>query len=145
MDKKVAVLLLLHEGYREKVYRCSGGRWTLGIGRNVQDKGISFPEAIFLLQNDILECKTLLQEKYSWFKELSENRQIVLVDMCFNLGITRLSKFKQTLAAIERGEYLLASQLMLDSKWARQVGERAKRLSTMMRTNAWPEDAKQVT
>ena len=70
---------------------------------------------------------------------LGDVRQAVVVDMSFNLGLTRFSQFTQTLKAISAGNYAAASSYMLDSKWARQVGPRAQRLAKMMRTGEWWE------
>ena len=69
-----------------------------------------------------------------WVETLDEVRQRVLVDMAFNLGIPSLLTFKRTLASVEAGNYTVAAAQMLESKWARQVGTRAIRLSEMMAT-----------
>ena len=73
------------------------------------------------------------------FLKLSETRQAVLLDMCFNLGITRFLQFKMMLTALEMEEYEEAAKEMLDSKWAKQVGKRSVRLAEMMHGNRWPQ------
>ncbi|MBP7563692.1 MAG: glycoside hydrolase family protein [Candidatus Cloacimonetes bacterium] len=121
------------EGLRLKPYVCPAGKLTIGYGRNIQDKGISIGEAEYLLDNDVKNAYKELKQNLPWVENLSENRQIVLLDMCFNLGMTGLLGFKHTLSLIEKGDYLKASQEMLKSKWAKQVGKRAVELSDLMR------------
>ncbi|MBF0189041.1 MAG: lysozyme [Magnetococcales bacterium] len=130
MEKQLA----LHEGVRLKPYRCSAGKITIGIGRNIEENGISYPEAQMLLANDISRVLVELSTTFHWFRNLDEVRKRVLVDMCFNLGLSRLMKFRRMLSALELGGFTTASIEMVDSRWARQVGERAKRLAKMMRT-----------
>lgn len=121
------------EGLRLKPYRCSAGKLTIGSGRNFEDNGISIGEAEFMLDNDVKSVIQQLSVKIPWIKTLTENRQVVLVDMAFNLGIGGLLLFKNTLAMIQKGEYEAAAKAMLQSKWATQVGKRANELSELMR------------
>lgn len=120
-----------HEGLRLTPYKCTAGKLTIGYGRNLDDKGISQPEAFIMLENDLMIVVDAL-EKFSFWEQLSNNRQAVLIDMCFNLGLTRLIKFKKTLAAIEGGDFDRAAKEMLDSRWKTQVGNRATKLANMM-------------
>lgn len=131
--KSIEEQLILHEGMKLKPYTDTVGKITIGVGRNLDDKGITREEAFFLLQNDIRECVRDL-ERYQWFKELDEVRKKVLVDMRFNLGPSRLQGFKKMIAALERHDYQSAANEMLDSLWAKQVKTRAERLAEMMRT-----------
>ena len=130
MDKLMDELIR-DEGLRLKVYLDSEGIETIGVGRNLQ-KGITRDEAMFLLNNDI---RYAIQEAmtFPWYEKLTEQRKRVIVNMIFNLGLTRFSGFKNTIRYLEMGDYEAASEEMLDSKWARQVGVRATRLSDMMR------------
>ena len=130
----------LHEGERLKVYTCSAGKLTIGVGRNLEDRGISVEESNMLLDNDLAQFQVELLRKLPWVSDLDEVRQRVLIDMAFNLGISGLLTFKKTLAAIKRGDYEKAAPMMLDSKWATQVGKRAERLSTMMLTGKDPRE-----
>lgn len=132
--QKLIQQLRLHEGERLKPYRCTAGKLTIGVGRNLEDRGITTEESAYLLNNDIDREWKALTQNLPWVAGLNEVRQRVLLDMSFNLGIAGLLKFKNTLATIQRGEYAKASEMMLDSLWARQVGQRAQRLSRMMRT-----------
>ena len=124
--------LRLHEGERLKPYRCTAGKLTIGVGRNLEDRGITVAESAYLLGNDIDSHWRELVRALPWVERLDEVRQRVLLDMAFNLGIGGLLGFKNTLATIKAGDYQKAAAMMLDSKWARQVGRRADRLSGMM-------------
>ncbi|MDD2424094.1 MAG: glycoside hydrolase family protein, partial [Candidatus Cloacimonetes bacterium] len=126
--------LLRHEGLRLKPYRCTAGKLTIGIGRNLDDCGISQKEAYALLDNDIQNCEQqLLEEIPVIYNALDEVRQCVLLNMCFNLGIHGLLGFNNTLAFIAAGDWERAANNMLASKWAKQVGRRAIELSELMR------------
>lgn len=125
--------LIIDEGISLRLYQDTVGKWTIGIGRNLEDRGISLSEAHYLLDNDIYETMHYL-EKYSWFDLLTDVRQRVVVNMCFNLGMTKFSSFRNMIKALAERNYFKASLEMLDSKWARQVGDRAKRLAKMMET-----------
>lgn len=126
--------LKLHEGVRNRPYTDSVGKLTIGVGRNLTDKGLKPKEVEYLLMNDIMDCVDDLNRNIPWWRQLNEVRQRVLMDMCFNLGIGKLLGFENTLKYMEHGDYTQAAANMLQSKWAAQVGQRAKRLSEMMRT-----------
>ena len=128
--------LILHEGLKLEPYECTAGKLTIGVGRNIEDIGITEDEARYLLDNDILRVCDELDRNLPWWRDLSDARQRVLVDMVFNLGISRFMQFQNTIAAIESGDYDKAADEMLDSRWADQVGNRAKTLSRMMREDA---------
>ena len=130
-------MISLHEGRRKKLYKCTKGKLTIGVGRNIEDRGLSDDEIDLLLKNDIRIATEELERVFPWTIMLDPVRKAVLIDMSFNMGIDRLSQFKNTLAMIERGEYDKASDAMLQSVWATQVGNRARRLSGMMRSGVW--------
>ena len=132
--------LRLHEGERLKPYRCTAGKLTIGVGRNLDDRGITREESAMLLANDIAAEERELLRALPWVAMLDEVRQRVLLDMSFNMGIVGLLGFKRTLATIQAGEYQAAATMMLDSKWAKQVGQRAERLSRMMATGMEPRE-----
>ena len=138
MKKQLTQLLALHEGFREKPYRCTAGKLTVGYGRNLDDRGITREEGAILLANDLELSEAILRDRVSCFDDLSEVRQAVLIDMCLNLGWPRLSGFRKFLAALEEGSYSRAAAEMMNSLWARQVGRRAIRLADMMLRNVWP-------
>lgn len=125
--------LMRHEGVKLRPYRCTAGKLTIGVGRNLEDVGISRAEAEELLQHDI---DRILREARHLpvYEDLDHIRQNVIMNMLFNLGLSRLLKFKRMFEALEKGSYTLAAAEMLDSRWAEQVGDRAKELAEMMRT-----------
>jgi len=126
--------LLRHEGMRLKPYRCTAGKLTIGVGRNLDDCGISQKEAYVLLESDIRQCeRQILAEIPEIYLQIDEVRKSVLLNMCFNMGIKGLLSFKNTLAFIEAGDWERAANNMLVSKWAKQVGSRAIELSELMR------------
>lgn len=122
-----------HEGLRLKPYRCSAGKLTIGYGRNLEDNGISKEEAEIMLDNDLEKCRKECLANFNWYGNLDKIRQGVIQEMALNLGMSRLKGFKKMLLAIEIGNYTLASQEMLNSRWAQQVGNRAKTLAEIMR------------
>lgn len=124
--------LIIHEGMEHHAYQCSAGYWTIGVGRNIQTLGITKDEAMYLLNNDLQRVEAELDENISWWRSLSEARQNVLLDMCFNLGISRFLQFQNFLAATEEGRWEDSYREMLDSRWADQVGARAQRLAKAM-------------
>lgn len=131
---RVRETLIRHEGLRLKPYRCSAGKLTIGVGRNLEDTGITELEAHWLLMNDITRVGDELLSALPWISKLDDVRQEVLCNMAFNLGTPGLLKFKRTLLAVQYGEYEAASRYMLESKWAKQVGARASELSQAMKT-----------
>ena len=122
-----------HEGFRGKPYRCTAGKLTIGYGRNIEDNGITEAEASFLLDNDLKRCEAECRQAFSWFDNLDDIRRGVIVEMDFNLGIKKFKGFRKMLAACEKQDYELAAREMLDSLWARQVGQRAKILADLMK------------
>jgi lysozyme len=131
---KLKKLLVSHESYRQYPYVDTTGHITIGIGRNLNDRGISTTEAFYLLDDDIVYFSSKLNHYLPFFSSLTESRQIALIDMCFNLGTQGLLNFKEMIAALEKGDYETASKEMLDSKWSQQVGERASCLASIIRT-----------
>lgn len=134
---RIKKTLISDEGLRLKPYKCSSGKTTIGIGRNLEDKGISDREAEFLLDNDIEDIRVDLIREMPWIFDLDEVRQNVFVNMAFNLGITGLLGFKNFLKAAKNRNFEEAAEEMLNSKWASQVGKRAERLAMEMRGGQW--------
>lgn len=145
---KLREQLKFHEGLKLKPYNDTKGIKTIGVGRNMEanspddelgrrvgPEGISEQEAMKLLDNDIDKCVRDVERNIPSYGKLSEPRQHVLLDMCFNLGINGLLKFKNMLAEVDRGDYAGTADEMLDSNWANQVKGRAIRLANMMRNN----------
>jgi len=126
--------LIRHEGARLKPYHDTVGKLTIGVGRNLDDVGITPVEMLVLLDTDITRAEAGLRAAWPHYDRLDPVRQQVLVNMAFNLGVPGLLAFKNTLAAVERGDYEAAYVEMIDSKWAKQVGARATELSAQMKT-----------
>jgi len=124
--------LIRDEGMRLKPYRDTTGHLTIGVGRNLDDVGITKSEAMRMLGNDIEKCKRQLTDQLPIYSTLDAVRQEVLINMCFNLGIKGLLGFKDMIASLEIGNYIQASKDMKNSLWARQVGDRADRLALKM-------------
>tara|TARA_R110002012_G_scaffold1876_2_gene9066 strand:- start:65 stop:508 length:444 start_codon:yes stop_codon:yes gene_type:complete len=130
--------LILDEGYKYETYEDHLGFLTLGVGHLVLDTDpeidkpvgtpVSEERVLECLNNDIETVCNELDRNMPWWKELGDEKMRVLANMCFNLGITRLLKFRKFLAALEAGDFETAGEEMIDSKWATQVGARATRL-----------------
>ena len=121
--------LVDHEGLELHPYEDSLGILTIGVGRNLEERGISEDEAFYLLGNDIEVIWDELIKQHPIVEDLDDQRQMILLDMAFNMGVPRLGKFKKMWAAIEDGDMNEASKQALDSRWADQVGRRAERLA----------------
>lgn len=129
--------LIDHEGLELKPYHCTADKLTIGVGRNIQDRGITEDEARYLLKNDIKIVEDELLTRQPVVARLDSVRQRVLVDMGFNLGLPILMKFQNMWAAIEDEDYHEAARQMMDSRWASQVGRRAERLAQAMSSGEW--------
>jgi lysozyme len=125
--------LVQDEGLRLKVYRCPAGKLTIGVGRNLEDRGISKDEALYLLENDIEQAEKDARTLFPSFDGLSDARKSVLCNMALNLGLNRLAGFKKLRAAVAAGDYDSAAAEMLSSAWSLQVGRRATRLAKQMK------------
>jgi len=150
-------MIALHEGIVLNVYQDHLNINTVGIGRNLDDRGITDGELLFmnktiddvyddglteeeayyLCMNDIAIVEKELLDSKPIVNQLSAVRQMVLVDMAFNMGVPRLKLFKNMWLAIEKVNYPLACEEMIDSRWASQVGNRAMKLSLAMKNGEW--------
>jgi lysozyme len=130
--------LMRHEALRLKPYRCTADKLTIGVGRNIEDVGISKDEALYLLDNDIAACIADLRT-FPWFTRLDAVRQRALVDMRFQFGPSRFRGFRKMLAALESGDYRTAAAEARDSKWARSDSPaRARTVTAMIETGKEP-------
>lgn len=129
----VRAQLRIDEGVRTKPYRDSLGKLTIGVGRNLDDNGLRLDEIAIILENDINDAETDAKALFPSFGELSANRRAVLVNMAFNLGRKRLAGFSRMRSAVAAGKFDVAARQMLGSRWARQVGDRARRLAKQMK------------
>lgn len=129
--------LKAEEGFRPFPYLDSVGTLTVGYGRNLVSRGLTEEEALHLLDNDIYMAEDQIDSAMPWTRELDEVRKAILIDMCTNLGLRGLLKFKKTLQAVKEGRYQDAGVEMLDSLWAKQVGNRAAVLAKAMEGGEW--------
>lgn len=123
MGKNLRECLLESEGFEKYAYQDSLGILTIGVGRNIDKRfgrGLSAEEINYLLDNDITQCKRQL-ESFEWYTIQDDVRKEVLVELCFNLGLPKLLKFKNTLEAISKKDYHGTVRHLLDSNWAKQV------------------------
>lgn len=138
--EKLLKMIKLHEGVKSHAYQCTAGKWTIGVGRNIDEEGglgLSEEEINVLLINDVERVKNELTAAYFWFPALDEVRQAAMIDMCFNLGLSRLRGFVKAIEAMSRQQYDNAADEFLDSRWASQVGQRAIRVTEMIRTGEY--------
>ena len=127
-----------HEGLELMPYKCTSGKTTIGVGRNLEDIGITEQEAELLLLNDIGRVKQELVND-QWYMNLDPVRKAVIENMSFNLGYPTLKKFQNMIAHISEGNFELASKEMLNSRWSKQVGQRSIELAEQMRTGQWQD------
>lgn len=141
MTDKIIQLLRLHEGIRSHAYKCTAGKWTIGVGRNIDEGGLglSDDEIDYLLTNDVTRVVVELGKSFPWFSGLDEVRRDAMIDICFNLGMPRLKGFAKALAAMEDDDYELAAYEFSDSAWYKQVGKRAQTIVSMIRSGKYPD------
>lgn len=147
--------LILHEGLKLKPYKCPAGFLTVGVGRNVEtnpitdeekrvvgdwEHGITENGAKYLLKNDIMKAHKECKKNIEFYKNLDDERQYALLDMCFNLGIYRLLMFRKMLFAMEIGDYRGAAKECLNSKYAKEVGKRAVRIAKTIEKGVFSYD-----
>lgn len=136
-------ILKVNEGLRLTPYRCTAGKLTIGYGHTGPSvvEGIKWTkeQAEHVLLNDARNIAADLDWHLPWWRRLSDTRQEALADMAFNLGMKRLQGFQKMLAALRRGQWQEAAVQCLDSRYARQVGNRAKRNAFVFEHGRWPE------
>ena len=130
---KIKDQLIKHEGLRLKPYKCTAGKLTIGVGRNLDDVGISEQEALDMLFNDVGKCLSDLREIFRQFDQLPENIQLVLVDMRFQLGPSRFRAFKAMIRAVNGLDWDEMARQMKASAWYLQVKNRADNLIEMVK------------
>ena len=120
-----------YEGLSNVLYKCTSNKVSIGYGRNLEDVGISKDEAEYLLKNDIDIALDEVSEHFD-MPNLPEPAQIVLVDMCFNMGISRLLNFRNMIKAMEQDDWDKAADELLDSKSAAQTKRRARMNASLL-------------
>ncbi len=136
LSEDVKSLLREHEGWSSTVYRCPSGRLTIGYGRNLEDRGIRRIEGEILLDHDVVDVYwSLAVGLHEWgieFHRLPHTIQVVLMDMCYNLGLAGLFQFRKMLAAVRDQDWQRMAAEMQDSRWYQQTGRRARKLVQMV-------------
>lgn len=138
-------MLRREEGYSHKAYPdplTHGAPWTIGIGHTGPEvhEGLIWTDDQInaALEDDVAEKAQQCEHYFSpWFQHLNEARQAVLIGMCFQMGISRLLAFRNTLGMVQEGQWRQAAIGMMDSMWARQTHNRAERMAKQMETGEW--------
>jgi lysozyme len=131
--ERVKAKIELEEGSENKMYRCPAGFNTIGIGHNLAANPISDNAIDVIFRDDLSNVVRELDEYFPWWVNAPEDVRVVLMDLTFNMGMPTLRKFKNTMKMIERGEYMRASYALLNSRYAKQVKNRANRNAVMLR------------
>lgn len=127
--------LIEHEGIKLKPYHCTAGKLTIGVGRNLDDRGISQATATQMLEEDIEIVLDELKRALPFWENLKWNYKEALVDLAFNMGVPRLMMFRNMLSAIEADDPAKAAEELLDSRYASQVGKRASNIAALLRAS----------
>lgn len=133
-----------HEGFRDKPYKDTVGKVTIGYGRNIEDNPFSVEElcALFkgvewhskkdaedwaeiLMRSDLENVESELNASLAMWPQCTKEQQTVLIDLGFNIGVPSLLSFKNMLSAIDNEDPVTAAYELLNSKYARQVKTRA--------------------
>jgi len=133
-------LLELNEGLKLKPYVDTVGKVTIGLGRNLTDRGITRAEAFMMARTNVEEEIQNLLLSDSYITLMDPVRQAAVIDLAYNLGISKWRQFRRTRDHLAAGEYELAAEDLMDSKWFRQVGLRGPRIVKMIVTGLWPWD-----
>lgn len=116
------------------------GYLTIGVGILIDQRkggGLRPEESEYIFRNRLMILRRELTSRLPWFRRLDDARQGALINMAFQLGINGLLNFRRTMSLIQSGQYAQAAAEMLDSRWAKQTPERAKRISEQIRTGVW--------
>ncbi|AFC22744.1 putative lysozyme [Vibrio phage vB_VchM-138] len=142
MDITLFDVLKLEEGYREKVYRCSEGYPTIGIGTKIGPKDAPLSNYTFKVSQRV--AKVMLDDEVvdiigrlngtPWYHSLDESRQLIIQSMCYQMGVDGVLKFRKMIDALSRGHWDEAASQALDSLWARQTPKRANRHAEVLRS-----------
>ena len=122
----------ISEGYRSKVYKCTEGYDTIGYGFAIKDLELDEDICDMILERKVAKLVERLEKNLPYLPSLPKDAQDVLIEMAYQMGVSGLLKFKKTLMYIETKDYKDASVEMLDSRWAKQTPNRAKKLSDIM-------------
>ncbi len=122
----------LSEGFRDKVYKCTEGYDTIGYGFAIKDLVMEEDIAEIILERKLKSLIDRVHKKFPFIQNIPEPAQEVVYEMCYQLGLSGFSKFKRTISYLQLGDYSMCSREMLDSRWAKQTPNRARRLSDII-------------
>ncbi len=132
--KDIIEQLKIHEGYKPKVYKCTAGVDTIGIGFAIKDLELSEDVCELILKEKLQALEERFEDKFDWFKTSPIEVRNVMLNMAYQLGFRGFCKFKKTLSYLQNAEWESASKEMLDSKWAKQTPNRANELSEIIKS-----------
>ena len=130
-EQRLYVDLRRDEGEKNRPYRDTVGKWTIGVGRNLDDVGLRADEMALMLKNDVANAVYHLDTNFPWWRQMTDARQNALVNMCFNMGIARLKGFKNMLALLMNGDYDEAADEAHKYKWPTQLCSSADRIDAI--------------
>jgi lysozyme len=133
MNKDLIESIKQHEGYVGVVYKDSLGIDTIGYGFAIKDLELDEDICEIILERKLKQLEDMINLKFSWYKYMPQEIKDVVMEMCYQLGVTGVSKFKKTIAYLQNKQWEKASVEMLDSLWARQTPNRAKELSNRVK------------
>jgi len=125
-----------HEGFVEHVYDDSLGIPTIGYGFAIKDLVLDEDIAEDILIRKLEKLQRNANSRFQWLEDMPQEVQEVVLNMCYQLGITGVSKFRKAISALQEGEWQEAADEMLDSLWARQTPNRAEELSNIVRNQS---------
>lgn len=134
--EKVKKRLIVEEGKKHFPYRCSANKITIGVGRNLEDRGVSDITIDQMLDEDIDICVGELRQNLSWFDNAPSGIQDVLIDLAFNMGVPKLLTFVKTLELLRTSQYDKAADELLRSRYAATLPQRSGRNANMIRDHA---------
>ena len=124
-EERLLQQLMVHEGLKLQPYYCTSNKLTIGVGRNLDDVGISAEEAEFMLMNDVNRVIDQCESAFKWFSEAPDEVQEAVVNLVFNMGLRAFQGFKMTIGHLQDRNYELAGAELLNSRYAEQVGQRS--------------------
>lgn len=110
------------------------GNLTIGVGRNLDAVGLYDNEIDLLTVDSLTNAKKECENNFTWWESLDEIRQDVVAMMTYNMGIGDVKKFTTFIQLVATKKYVEAGNDLETTLWAREVGDRAKRLAQQMRT-----------
>ena len=122
-----------HEGYVKRVYKDSLGIDTIGYGFAIKDLELDQDICDMILDRKLKDLERIVNSKFNWYRYMPPEIKNVVIEMCYQLGVTGFSNFRKTITFLQNKQFHDASVEMLDSRWAEQTPVRAKELSNRVK------------